>query len=160
MHIKITDMKNILITLLLISGISSGLIAQNCSDNCKKKEQIKAQKVAFITDKLQLTVEEAQQFWPVYNEMNKKSDDIDLQVRSIVQNYKKNKETLSNQEIENMADKMMELEASSSKLDQEYYLKFKKILPIQKIMELNQAERQFKHELLQQLKGCAANKEQ
>lgn len=153
-------MKKIYLTILLISGIFSGLFAQHCDDNCKKKEQIKAQKVAFITDKLQLTVDEAQQFWPVYNELNKKTDEIDKQIKGIVQNFKKNKETLSNTEIESLSDKMMELEASCSKLDQDYYLKFKKILPIRKIMELNQAERQFKHELLQQLKGCAANKEQ
>jgi hypothetical protein len=152
-------MKNVLVTLLIITGISSGLIAQNCNDNCKKKEQIKAQKVAYITEKLQLTVEEAQQFWPVYNEMNKKSEEIDKQSKALVKNYKTNGETLSNTELLSMADKMMELEAASSKLDQEYYLKFKKILPIRKIVELHQAERQFKHDLLQQLKGCASNKE-
>ena len=155
MLIKITFMKNILLITFLLAGFSSGIKAQGCDDNCKKKEQIKAQKVAFITEKLQLTVEEAQQFWPVYNEMNKKSEEIDKQIKAIVKNYKKSSETLSNSEIEAMADKMMELEASSSKLDQEYYLKFKKILPVKKIMELHQAERLFKHELLQQLKGCS-----
>lgn len=150
-------MKNILLTSIFILLFIAGAFAQKeCSDHCKKMEQIKAQKVAFITDKLQLTVEEAQQFWPVYNEMNKKSEEIDAQIKKIVQNFKKNKETLTNTELEAMSDKMMELEASSSKLDQEYYLKFKKILPIMKILELHQAERQFKHELLQQLKGCAS----
>jgi hypothetical protein len=148
-------MKNLFITILFVSGIVSGLNAQNCGDNCKKKEQIKAQKVAFITEKLQLTVEEAQQFWPIYNEMNKKSDEIDQQTKTIVRNYNKDKETLSNTEIETMSDKLMELEVSSSKLDADYYQKFKKVLPIRKIIELYQAERDFKHELLQQLKGCS-----
>ena len=77
-------MKNLLVILLILTGFCSGLNAQGCGDNCKKKEQIKAQKVAFITDKLQLTVEEAQQFWPVYNELDKKSEDIDNQIRTIV----------------------------------------------------------------------------
>lgn len=150
-------MKNILLTSIFISlFVASAFAQKECDDHCKKKEQIKAQKVSFITEKLQLTVEEAQQFWPVYNEMNKKSEEIDAQIKKIVQNFKKNKETLSNAELESMSDKMMELEASSSKLDQDYYLKFKKILPIKKILELHQAERQFKHELLQQLKGCAS----
>jgi hypothetical protein len=152
-------MKNIFFTLFLTLCITSIIQAQKCDANCKKKDQIKAQKVAFITDRLQLTVEEAQQFWPVYNEMNKKSEELDNQIRTIVKNYKKNKETLSNTELETMADKLMELETSSSKLDAEYYLKYKKVLPIRKILELNQAEREFKHELLQQLKGCSAAKE-
>ena len=152
-------MKNLLIILFILTGFCSGLNAQGCGDNCKKKEQIKAQKVAFITDKLQLTVEEAQQFWPVYNELDKKSEDIDNQIRTIAQNYKKNKETLSNTELETMSDKIVELQVSSAKLDAEYYQKFKKVLPIRKIMELNQAEREFKHELLQKLKGCSPAKE-
>lgn len=152
-------MKNILITLLILSGVYTSINAQNCSDNCKKKDQIKAQKVAFITDKLQLTVEEAQQFWPIYNEMNKKSDEIETQLKTIVQNYKKNKETLNKVELETMSDKIMELHVSSVKLDAEYYQKYKKVLPIHKIMELNQAEREFKHELLQKLKGCNPAKE-
>ena len=152
-------MKNLYFILFLTLCITTGLNAQNCGDNCKKKDQIKAQKVAFITEKLQLTVEEAQQFWPVYNEKNKKSDDIDVQIRTIVKNFKKNKETLSNTELETMSDKLMELETSSSKLDAEYYTKYKKVLPIRKILELNEAEREFKHELLQQLKGCSPSKE-
>lgn len=152
-------MKHILLTLFVLSGAFTSLYSQKCEENCKKKDQIKAQKVAFITDKLQLTVEEAQQFWPIYNEMNKKSDEIEAQIRTIVKNYKKNKETLSNTELETMSDKMVELQVTSAKLDAEYYQKYKKVLSIRKIMELNQAEREFKHELLQQLKGCAAVKE-
>jgi len=152
-------MKKIFFTVLLTLCIIPVLNAQNCEEKCKKIDQIKAQKVAFITEKLQLTVEEAQQFWPVYNEKNKKSDEIDNQIKNLVKNYKKNKETLSNTELETMSDKLVELEASSSKLDAEYYQKYKKVLPIRKILELNQAEREFKHELLKQLKGCSPSKE-
>jgi hypothetical protein len=152
-------MKNLFVSLLIFIGMFSNLSAQKCDENCKKKDQIKAQKVAFITDKLQLTVDEAQQFWPIYNEMDKKSNDIENQIRTIVKNYKTNKETLSNSELETMSDKMVELQVNSAKLDAEYYQKFKKVLSIRKIMELNQAEREFKHELLQKLKGCSATKE-
>lgn len=152
-------MKNICLTLLITFCTISVINAQSCDEKCKKKDMIKAQKVAFITEKLQLTVEEAQQFWPVYNEKNKKSDEIDNQIRTIIKNYQKNKETLSNTELETMSDKLMELEASESKLDAEYYQKYKKVLPIRKILELNQAEREFKHELLKQLKGCSPSKE-
>ncbi|MBI5541174.1 MAG: hypothetical protein HY951_14000 [Bacteroidia bacterium] len=151
-------MKKIILILSVIAFFYNNSFAQ-CDEQCKKKEQIKAQKVSFITEKLQLTVEEAQQFWPIYNEKNKKSEEIDKEEKSIMQNYKKNKETLSNKDIEALSDKLIELEVASSKLDADYYVKFKKVLPITKIMELNHAERQFKHELLKQLKGCSPTKE-
>ena len=32
------------------------------------QDRIKAQKIAFFTEKIQLTVQEAERFWPVYNE--------------------------------------------------------------------------------------------
>ena len=146
-----------MIGMLLISGATWGQNEPSRFQEAMAK--MKADRVSFLTDKLQLTVEEAQQFWPVYNEMNKKSDEIEVQIRTIVQNYKKNKETLSITELETMSDKMMELQSYSTKLDAEYYQKYKKVLPIRKIMELNQAEREFKHELLKQLKGCTPAKE-
>src|SRR6187455_2970115 len=34
-------------------------------------EEIKAQKVAYLTQKMSLTTEEAQKFWPIYNEYDK-----------------------------------------------------------------------------------------
>lgn len=151
-------MKKILLALMFILVCYYNNYAQ-CDENCKRKEQIKSQKVAFITDKLQLTVEESQQFWPLYNEKNKKSEDNDKQEKSIMQNYRKNKESLTNKDLEAMSDKLMEIELTSSKLDAEYYQKFKKVLPINKLLELSEAERQFKHELLKQLKGCSPSKE-
>ncbi len=151
-------MKKILIILSVLAFFYNNSSAQ-CDEQCKKKEQIKAQKVSFITEKLNLTVEEAQQFWPVYNEKNKKSEDLEKEEKSIMQNYKKNKETLTIKEVEALSDKLIELEVASSKLDADYYVKFKKVLPVTKIMELSQAERQFKHELLKQLKGCSPSKE-
>ena len=44
-------------------------------------------------------------------------------------------------------------------LRKDYYQKYKKILPVNKILELCVAERQFIHELLKQLKGCNVAKE-
>jgi len=143
----------IVITLFIYNSFSQ------CDENCKRMEQIKSQKVAFIANKLQLTVEESQQFWPLYNEKSKKSEELDKQEKVVMRNYKKNKETLTNKELEVLSDKLMEIELTSTKLDADYYQKYKKILPVNKILELCVAERQFIHELLKQLKGCNVAKE-
>lgn len=148
----------IIAALFLIPVLAAG---QLCNDHCKKKEQIKAQKVAFITEKLNLTVDEAQKFWPVYNEMAAKTEELEKKRRSIVQNYHKNKQSLTSEQMEALTDKMLKLEIMSVKLEVEYYRKFKEILSPEKIIELKISEHQFKHELLKQLKGCeAAGREQ
>jgi len=139
-------MKKIIIFIILLTNYF--LVKAQCDENCKRIEQIKSQKIAFITDKLQLTVEESQQFWPIYNEKVKKLDDIDKLQKAIIRNYKKNSETLTNKELETMSDKLMDLEASSTKIESDYYQKYKTVLPINKIFKLYDVERQFKHELL------------
>lgn len=151
-------MKKIILLFIVTVAYFQNSYAQ-CEENCKRMEQIKSQKVAFITNKLQLTVEESQQFWPLYNEKDKKCQELDKQEKAVMQNYKKNKETFTNKELEILSDKLMEIELTSSKLDADYYQKYKKVLPVNKILELCLAERQFKHELLKQLKGCNAVKE-
>ena len=55
-------MKRLIPILVLLIGLSG--YAQR---DGRMNERIKAQKVAFITEKLSLTAEEAQQFWPIYN---------------------------------------------------------------------------------------------
>ena len=38
----------------------------------ENKEKLKAHKIAYITERLQLTPAEAEKFWPVYNELEAK----------------------------------------------------------------------------------------
>lgn len=39
------------------------------------KEKVMSEKIGFITGRLQLTPEEAQAFWPVYNKINKQKEE-------------------------------------------------------------------------------------
>jgi hypothetical protein len=54
-------MKKYLLVLLLTLGSLSQIKAQN-------GEKIQTLKIAFITQKLQLTPDEAEKFWPIYNQ--------------------------------------------------------------------------------------------
>ena len=54
-------MKKIILLLLLIGTFNA------TAQDFKNRERIKALKVAFITERLELTSTEAQQFWPIYN---------------------------------------------------------------------------------------------
>jgi Spy/CpxP family protein refolding chaperone len=55
------------------------VIAQDGPIIRKKKEQIKALKVAFITNELALTSEEATKFWPLFNAFEEKQQEIKKQ---------------------------------------------------------------------------------
>ncbi|MBI5219413.1 MAG: hypothetical protein HY958_10830 [Bacteroidia bacterium] len=122
-------------------------------DKKERKNKIKAQKIAFITNKLDLSPEEAQVFWPVYNEYQKKIEDIGAERMKLMRDIKKNSATLSDKEMETIADKIVEQEMAEASLLKEYHQKFKKVLPKSKVLKLYQSEHQFKKQLLRDMRG-------
>jgi hypothetical protein len=113
----------------------------------EKKEKIEALRVAFITQQLNLTPDESQKFWPVYNEYQDKIKAARREFRMIPNNFTTDKEA------QDFLDGELLLKQRELSLYKEYYEKFKKILPLKKVAQLRQAEEEFKKALLQQLKG-------
>ncbi|TAH02369.1 MAG: hypothetical protein EAZ16_09870 [Sphingobacteriales bacterium] len=60
-------MKRYLLLVLFFLGTGLGLLAQDDKPKNEDANRLEALKVAFLTRKLNLTTEEAQRFWPVYN---------------------------------------------------------------------------------------------
>ncbi len=82
-------MKKYLLVLTLFFSTLSLLKAQN-GNGGKRAEKIQALKIAFITQKLELTSEEAQKFWPVYGQ-------YENEMRSLISNNQ-NSDVLDNEE--------------------------------------------------------------
>ncbi|SFZ92530.1 hypothetical protein SAMN05428642_102780 [Flaviramulus basaltis] len=118
-----------------------------------KKDKIKALKVSFLTERLELTQEEAQQFWPVYNAY----DDITNQIKhedlkKIRYEIKENIDTLSD---ERSTELLNQIATAENKLHEEDVIlnkKLKKIISPKKIILLKIAEEDFKHKLFEQWK--------
>jgi len=142
-------MKTIHINLLFLSFfLTSGLsmYAQGA------REKIQAHKIAFLTQKLNLNVQEAQIFWPVYNELQQKQAKINKAKRERMRNFSERMSSMSDQELEKLADEQINDDLKLAKLKLEYHQKFKKVLSIKKLIRLYKAERNFKNNLLKKLK--------
>ncbi len=59
---------------LLILFVLVGALTQ-----VKAQDRIQALKIAFITKRLQLTPDEAQRFWPIYNQYDKEMQQAEMQ---------------------------------------------------------------------------------
>ncbi len=118
-----------------------------------KKEKVEAMRIAFITQKLDLTPEEAQKFWPVYNEFQKKREELNKKRREEYKNMKENIDSLSDKQVEAIVDGEMAFRQKNLDLDKEYHSKFKSTLPIKKVAKLYRAEEQFTHRLLEEISG-------
>src|SRR6185503_11465850 len=63
----------------------------------KAQEKIKAARIAFITERLGLTPEEAEKFWPVYREFSMKRQEIKMQFKENRKNPDPAKSTEQNE---------------------------------------------------------------
>lgn len=116
------------------------------------QERVKALKVAFITQKLNLTSEEAEKFWPIYNEYQDKRDLVRAQLAENRKKINEQAETLTPEEFMKLADEEMTLRQQDLDLQKEMHEKLKKVLPAKKLALLYVAEEEFKKELLKMLK--------
>ncbi|MBN2777970.1 MAG: hypothetical protein JXR36_10015 [Bacteroidales bacterium] len=150
-------MKNIttIILAIVLSSISFSALAQGKGHKPygMNDEKIKAEKVAFITDKIDLSVEEAQSFWPLYNEFNDKMSSLFEEEHSIYHSIKKDYESISDTDLTKKLDRMLEINKEKSELEIEYHNKYKKILPPKKIAKLYQADKDFRKHLMHKYKG-------
>jgi hypothetical protein len=113
----------------------------------KRGEKLEALRIAFITEKLSLTPQEAQVFWPVYNEHHAKMKEI----RSQNKDAAKNADAATDAEIEKIILTHFDAEQRALTLQKEYYVQLKKVLPMRKILKLHHAERDFKNRLIEQI---------
>ncbi len=124
--------------------MAANLLAQPMQN--RMKERVEAQRIGFITQRVNLTPEESQQFWPIYNQYTDKMQ----QVRSSTK-MEKTFDDMSDADVEKMIMTQMDKESHALDLRKEYYQKFKKIISVKKIAKLYKAEQDFKGEMLKQL---------
>lgn len=133
--------------------LSVSLISFGQDPGQDKTDHIKAQKIAFFTEKLNLTPDEAQKFWPVYNLYWEKKNKIITERREIMAYCEKNLSRMSAKEIKAVADKYVGYQKHEAELLIELNGRLQKILPVEKVMKLYIADNEFKNWLLQQIKG-------
>lgn len=119
----------------------------NRSGQFSAAEYWKQQK-AFFTEKADLTEEEANAFFPLYNELQQKKRDLSREIRHIMrQGGVQSSEELSLKAIDAQAETNIKI----AELEKEYLQKFKKILPASKILKVQNAEEQFNSQILKDI---------
>ncbi len=146
-------MKKLVLIILLIS---TGLFAQRPNGDGQRPnhEKIKALKTAHITEQLDLTSSEAEKFWPVYNEFDKKLMALREKERSEIMSKLRNDgvDTLTDEEANVIIDRVLVMKTTELEYRKELVANLKEVLPPKKIIKLNRAEESFKRMLLERLK--------
>jgi hypothetical protein len=134
---------------IVIMLISISTFAQNRG---KMKERIKAQKIAFITEKLNLTSNEAEKFWPVYNAFEASIDAIKSKDLRAVKMEMRNGEDVSDQRAKELLEKLMTAEKDMHTTKLKLVNDLKKVISAKKIIQLKATEDQFNRKLLERFR--------
>ena len=118
----------------------------------EKEQMIKAQKIAFFTEKIGLTPIEAEKFWPVYNDYWATKNKIIAERKENMSYFAENSDKMSQAELTKYANQYINYETQLAELLSQYHVEFKKILPIDKVMKIYLADYEFKTYLLKRIK--------
>lgn len=148
-------MKLIYTSLLILACSLSFAQQGNRSEEDRKAEfeRLKAARVAFLSNRLQLDVATAQKFWPIFNEYESKKealgDKYNTQKRALVGEAGWRNMSDSN------ADKMLEiyLEQKQAELDleKEYLAQFNKVLDKGQIWMVIRIDSDFRRSLMKRI---------
>lgn len=151
--------KYIVILILFITSLNS--YGQR-KHNKETREKIKSLKVAFLSQKLELSPDEAEKFWPSYNKHEAKKDLLKNKGR---EEYKKifrqkdNSKIISETEAKNFVLFKLDSEKKILAENEEFVLELSKFLSYKKIIKLHTLEREFSRELMKKYyKGRKRNK--
>ncbi|OPZ99781.1 MAG: hypothetical protein BWY70_00881 [Bacteroidetes bacterium ADurb.Bin408] len=118
----------------------------------QKKKQLEIQKIGYFTEHMSLTAEEAQAFWPVYNDFQKKREELAAEFRKLKKSPATELDNLSEKELNALADSEIEHAKKMLELRVQLHENVKKVLPLKKVILLYEAEKDFKKHLLKDLK--------
>ncbi|HPX98408.1 MAG TPA: hypothetical protein PK938_00825 [Bacteroidaceae bacterium] len=108
-------------------------------------EYSRQQKEFFIKN-AGLTQEEADVFFPIYNELQQKKRELNREIRRLSR-----QDGQSEQQCLNAIDTIADVKIRIAELEKTYLERFKKVLPASKILKVQNAEEQFNSQILKDI---------
>lgn len=121
----------------------------------RKKDQIKSMKIAFITQELELTPDEATKFWPLFNDFEAKQKEI--RQDKLKEFRDKIDGGISEKEATTLLNQMESSEDKLHNLRKKFISNLKNVLPATKILKLKRAEEKFNRKLLKEIRDKRNN---
>ena len=147
---------SILCALALFAGVASaqdqGTQRGQGRDGHGWRERVRAEKVAFLTEQIDLTESEAQVFWPIYNQLQKEQRESFEVVRKAYEAMEKGvNEGKTGKEMEKLVEAYVDAKDKNEGIETKYLNKLMKALPAEKVARYYVAEEKFRHQQIGRL---------
>lgn len=151
-------MKQLSIILTVIFLFLTGLVVKAKNDTFQdRREKYRSEKVAFLTSNLELTPNEAEKFWPVYNKLDKERWEAQKMRREMEAKVLEAEESLSGKKVIELTRKFAGSMHEEAEILVKYNEEFLKILPPQKVLKLYKAENEFRIHMISKYRDRRKN---
>lgn len=136
-------MKKLIVLLAIAFLMQTTGFAQR---NPQLKERVESMRVAHISSAINLTSDQAQAFWPIYNEFKAEEDKLKedrLGGKRIAD--------MTEEEAGQMINIHFEKQAAKLALERKYSDRFRQVLSNKQLLQLTRAEREFNRRLLKRM---------
>lgn len=116
-----------------------------------KREKMEKLKIAFITEELNLSQEEAQKFWPIYNKKEENLREIRKEMKNEVKAAKDLGEEITDQEYFDLLDRLKNLRQQETEVMDKFFRESVRLLGSERGMALLDLDRKFKRQLKEHL---------
>lgn len=118
------------------------------------KQRMLSEKVAFLTIELGITPEEAQEFWPVYNQVDKERDEAMLNVFKAFKDLENGVAAgKSEKEVGKLLDTYLKAMERQREVEDNAASQYRKVLSIEKVAKLYVGEEKFRRQHIRRLHG-------
>lgn len=115
-------------------------------------ELYKAKRVSYMTEKMQLTPDEAQKFWPIYNEYDRLRMECHDKRRDLERRIKENYDRMSESDFKKLNSETVALSVRECELTKTYNDKFLSVLPAKKVVLIGPSENEFRFKMIREFR--------
>ena len=142
---EMKTLRTIVLTALTLLLCSAAFGQDNNKHNRDWRDRMKAEKIAFLTDAMDLTSAEAEKFWPVYNKAEAEKKESWKQVMTAYIALEEGLEAgKDDKEISTLLERYINAQKTGDNIDAKYLAEYRKILPNKKIAKLFVGEESFR----------------
>ncbi len=119
----------------------------------QEKSDVDSYKIAFITERLNLTSSEAEKFWPIYNKHNNKYIELKKTVWEPIKNELNTIDALPEKDADRLLERYRSYRKKRLQYREAFINELLTVISPKKIMQLKKADYDFNKELLKQMKS-------
>lgn len=144
-------MKRVILIILMVSGSMFTVFGQDQADmvDAGARSKLEAARIAMITERLNLTPEQAEKFWPIYNQYAQERRSLQQEALKARQGWDMN--NLTEEQSQQLVQIQMKFKQDKVNLESKYANMLTQVISAKQLVALRKAEDDFRAMILRRL---------